>query len=156
MLHVSCCTFVLLPLSQHLQQTSQSIDMCVQTEESEARTTQRDRHHHLTRSSLERDPLQFPPHPSSPSMCNIHSLADPFYGEVFLRREFKGQHDWGQQDREPLRGKPASARVSERFSEREDFQRFPEVFQRSSQRPSQRQISLSEALSPVAPSRVAP
>ena len=29
-------------------------------------------------------------------------------------------------------------------------------FQRSSQRPSQRQISLSEALSPVAPNRVAP
>ena len=29
-------------------------------------------------------------------------------------------------------------------------------FQRSSQRPSQRQISLSEALGPVAPNRVAP
>ena len=36
------------------------------------------------------------------------------------------------------------------------FQRFVRGFQRSSQRPSQRQISLSEALSPVAPNRVAP
>ena len=41
-------------------------------------------------------------------------------------------------------------------SEREGFQRFAEIFQRSSQRPSQRQTSLSEALSPVAPNRVAP
>ena len=41
----------------------------------------------------------------------------------------KGQHDWGQQDREPLRGKSAS--------EREGFQRFSEVFQRSSDSPSQ-------------------
>ena len=35
------------------------------------------------------------------------------------------------------------------------FQRFFRGFQRSSQRPSQRQISLSEALSLVAPNRVA-
>ena len=34
------------------------------------------------------------------------------------------------------------------------FQRFSEIFQRSSQRPSQRQMSLSEG--PVAPNRVAP
>ena len=57
----------------------------------------------------------------------------------------------GQQDREPLREKSASERVSER----EGFHRLSEVFQRSSQRPSQRQISLPEALSPVAPNRVA-
>ena len=65
--------------------------------------------------------------------------------------------------------KSASERVSERegfqrflrgferFSE--FFERFSEIFrgfQRSYQRPSQRQISLSEALSPVAPIRVAP
>ena len=36
------------------------------------------------------------------------------------------------------------------------FQSFSEVFQGSIQRPSERQISLSEALSPVAPNRVAP
>ena len=36
------------------------------------------------------------------------------------------------------------------------WERFFRGFQRSSQRPSQRQISLSEALSPVAPNRVAP
>ena len=36
------------------------------------------------------------------------------------------------------------------------FQRVFRDFQRSSQRPSERQISLSEALSPVAPHRVAP
>ena len=36
------------------------------------------------------------------------------------------------------------------------LQRFLRGFQRSSQRPSQRQISLSEALSPVVPIRVAP
>ena len=34
----------------------------------------------------------------------------------------------GQQDREPLRGKSASQRVSERVSEREGFQRLSEVF----------------------------
>ena len=39
-------------------------------------------------------------------------------------RSFKGQHDKGQQDREPLRGQSASERVSER----EDFERFLEVF----------------------------
>ena len=42
-------------------------------------------------------------------------------------RKIKGQHDYGQQDREPLRGKSAS----ERTSEREGFgglQRFLEVF----------------------------
>ena len=37
-----------------------------------------------------------------------------------------------------------------------DFQSFSRGFQRSSQRPSQREISLSEDLSPVAPNRVAP
>ena len=39
------------------------------------------------------------------------------------------------------------------------FQRFSKIlrgFQRSSRRPFQRQISLSEVLSPVAPNRVAP
>ena len=58
-------------------------------------------------------------------------------------RKFKGQHDQGQQDREPLRGKSFFERASER------------VF-RGPPRPSQRQISLSEALSPVAPNRFAP
>ena len=36
------------------------------------------------------------------------------------------------------------------------FQRFFRRFQRSSQRPSQRQMSLSEALSLVSPNRAAP
>ena len=89
----------------------------------------------------------------------------------YIRESLRGNRI-GQQDREPLRGKSASERVSERegfqrfleifrgfqrFSE--IFQRFSEIFQRfqrSSQRPSQRQISLSEVLSPVAPNRVAP
>ena len=42
---------------------------------------------------------------------------------VFLWREFTGQMNQGQQDREPLRGKS----VSERVSEREGVQRFSEV-----------------------------
>ena len=66
-----------------------------------------------------------------------------------------------------LRGKFSEVfRGFQRFSE--GFQRFWEVFlfrdfseflkgfQRSSERPSQRQIALSEALSPVAPNCVAP
>ena len=52
--------------------------------------------------------------------------------EAVLRREFKGQHDEGQQDRELLRGKSAServsVRVSERVFEREGIQRFLKVF----------------------------
>ena len=62
--------------------------------------------------------------------------------------------------------KSASERGSLRGSVFRGFQRFLRVFrgiqrffrgfQRSSQRPSQRQIFLSEALSLVAPSRVAP
>ena len=76
-----------------------------------------------------------------------------------------------------MRGKPASERFSERQVFRvfqrffrgvqsflevlrasldsKGFQSFSRGFQRSSQRPSQRQISLSEALSLVAPDRVA-
>ena len=61
------------------------------------------------------------------------------------RREFKGQ-----QDREPLRGKSASERVSER----EGFQRFSELFQTYFRNVSEADF-LSEALSPVAPNRVA-
>ena len=80
-----------------------------------------------------------------------------------ILEKVQGTNEKGQRDREPLRGKSASERVSER----EDFQRFLEVlgdFQRSLkvflkfsevfrgfsegfQRPSQRQILLSWALS---------
>ena len=48
---------------------------------------------------------------------------------VLTRREFKGQMNMGQQDREPLKGKSASERVSKKVSEREGFQRFPEVLE---------------------------
>ena len=49
------------------------------------------------------------------------------------------------------------SRSFQRFSEvLRGLQRFLEGFRRPSQRPSQRQISLSEALSPVAPNRFAP
>ena len=61
-------------------------------------------------------------------------------------RKIKGQHDQGQQDREPLRGKSASERVSERTSERgvfRGFQSFSEAF-RGFQRFSE---ALSEPLS---------
>ena len=49
---------------------------------------------------------------------------------------FKGQQNRGQQDREPLRGKSASERVSERegfqrvFRRFKGFQKFSEVFGR--------------------------
>ena len=51
-------------------------------------------------------------------------------GPAELWRKIKGQHDEGQQDREVLRGKSASKRVSERTSDSEGcrgFQRFSET-----------------------------
>ena len=51
-----------------------------------------------------------------------------------------------------MRGFKRFSEVFKRFEEVFRFQRFLRGFQR----PSQRQISLSEALSPVAPIRVAP
>ena len=102
------------------------------------------------------------------------------------RREFKGQQNRANRTQSfwegnlPVRGSlrgPLRGRVLRGFSEvfrgfqrfsrfLEDFHRFSEIlrgfqrfvrgFQRSSQRPSERQISLSEALSPASPYRVAP
>ena len=45
----------------------------------------------------------------------------------------QGATEWGQKDREPLRGKSASERVSERVSERKGFQRVCRGFQRYSE-----------------------
>ena len=84
------------------------------------------------------------------------------------RREFKGQ-----QNREPLRGKSASERVSvfrgssevfrgfQRFSDVfRHFQRLSEIFQRFSEvlseTLSEADFPQKEALSPVPPDRVAP
>ena len=104
------------------------------------------------------------------------------WASAMVGEKFKGQVNRGNKT-ESLRGKSASQKVSkmvfvwEGFSEVfRGFERFLEVFRgfqrfqklfrgfkdffrsfrRSSQRPSQRQISSSEALSPVAPNRVAP
>ena len=76
-------------------------------------------------------------------------------------REFKGQHDRGNRTESlsegilPLRGSLRGRvfrgvqRILEVFRGFHRFlEGFAEIFQRSSQRPSQRQISLSEALSP--------
>ena len=46
-------------------------------------------------------------------------------------RKFKGQHELGQQDWEPLRGKSASERVSERTSE--NLSKKPENLSKTSQ-----------------------
>ena len=115
----------------------------------------------------------------------LKGFRDPNYwnegsnSEAPNRRSFKGQHDWGQQAWEVLRGKSASERVPERTSERDGFrafQSFSEVFrgfQRFSEifRGFQRFFrgfskALSETLSEchfplraagrVAPNRVAP
>ena len=59
---------------------------------------------------------------------NPRSIARnvPSRGGSSIGERFKGQHDLGQQGGEPLRGKSASKRVSER----EGFQRFLEGFRR--------------------------
>ena len=62
--------------------------------------------------------------------------------DTLARGECKGQMNSGQQDREPLRGKFASERVSER----EGCQRFSEVF-RGFQRFSEAFRDFSEVLS---------
>ena len=92
----------------------------------------------------------------------------PRHTGIYGNKESKGQMNRGNRTeslwegnlplRGSLRGRPFRGfqRSSEVFR---GFQRFSEIFrgfQRSSQRPSQRQTSLSEALSPVAPNRAAP
>ena len=59
---------------------------------------------------------------SRPSVSKL--LQEYFVFNCEDLEEVPGQHDWGQQDREPLRGKSASERISARVSEREGF---PEV-----------------------------
>ena len=57
------------------------------------------------------------------SLLEIGRFLSPHLGTISLLncrencKSFKGQHDQGQQDREPLTGKSASERVSERTSE---------------------------------------
>ena len=91
------------------------------------------------------------------------ALPRSFGAPSKARREFKGHHDRGNRPlRGSLRGRFAegfsevfrgSYRFSEVFRGFQSFSRgvrsFFRGFQRFSQRPSQRQISLSEALSPV-------
>ena len=60
-------------------------------------------------------------------------------------REIKGQHDEGQQDREPRRGKSASERVSER----EGIQRFSRGFKRFPRFSEVLSETLSEAAFPL-------
>ena len=83
-----------------------------------------------------------PPRPLSQGI-----LAKELFMTYLHWRKNKGQQDEGQQDLESPRGKSSSERVSERTSE-------PlRGFQRSSRRPSQRKVFLSETLGPGAPHR---
>ena len=83
------------------------------------------------------------------------SLRGPVRGRLF--RDFSEVLRGFQRLLEVLRGFRRFSEVFRGFKRLlRGFQRFLRGFQRFSQRPSQRQISLSEALGPVAPIRVAP
>ena len=85
------------------------------------------------------------------------SSGSDLNGSRISWREFKGQLNRGNRTgasfERVLGGRVFRGVAFRDFSE---LQRFFRGFQRSSQRPPQRQISLSEALGRVGPNRVAP
>ena len=100
---------------------------------------------HLENPFCPLPPLQFALKLNNPRQSGFKLVENRCIRETLL-----GANEQGQQDREPLRGKSASERVSERKA----FQRFSEIF-RGPQRPLTGRFP-SQRLSPVAPNRFAP
>ena len=76
-----------------------------------------------------------------PRNCSVFQGSSHKFGGA--SETVQGANEEGQQDREPLKGKSASERVSERVSEREGFQRFSEVLSNFPLRGSQSSLELS-------------